>query len=113
MKIINVVVFGAGPHARVIIDILQDQPEYKIVGVIDSVHTIGSEFYGYEIIGRQNELKTLCEKYDFQSGIVGLGDNYLREKVVLEILEQKEDFNFINAISKFSFMSPTSKYRSR
>ncbi|MDT0685263.1 acetyltransferase [Autumnicola psychrophila] len=107
MKITNVVVFGAGPHGRVIIDILQDQPEYKIVGVIDSVQTIGSEFYGYEVIGRQNELKALCDKYNFHSGIVGLGDNYSREKVVLEIQERNDNFNFINAISKFSFLSPS------
>ena len=109
MKSTNIVVFCAGPQTRVIIDILQDHPEYKIVGVIDSVKTIGSIFYGHEVIGRQNELMNLCDKYDFQSGIIGLGDNYLREKVVLEIIKQKENFEFINAISKFSYISPTSK----
>ncbi len=103
------VIFCAGPQSRVIIDILRDYPEYTIVGLIDSVQAIDSEFYGHKVIGRQNELKTLCAKYDFQSGIVGLGDNYLREKVVLEILQQNVNFNFINAISKFAYISPTSK----
>jgi sugar O-acyltransferase (sialic acid O-acetyltransferase NeuD family) len=109
LKVTNIVVFCAGPQTRVIIDILKDQPEFNIVGLIDSVIDIGDDFYGYKVIGRQNEVKELSEKYNFNSGIVGLGDNYLREKVVLEILDQKRDFNFINAISKFTFISDTSK----
>lgn len=109
MNIKNVAVFCAGPQTRVIIDMLQEQLEYKIVGIIDSVQPIGSVFYGHQVIGRQNEVKALSDTYDFQFGIVGLGDNYLREKVVLEILQQVESFNFINVISKFSYISPTSK----
>jgi sugar O-acyltransferase (sialic acid O-acetyltransferase NeuD family) len=109
LKVTNVVVFCAGPQTRVIIDILKDQPKFNIVGLIDSVQDIGSDFYGHTIIGRQNELSKLCNDYDFNSGIVGLGDNYLREKVVVEILEQKKDFNFISAISKFASISNTSR----
>jgi sugar O-acyltransferase (sialic acid O-acetyltransferase NeuD family) len=109
MKVTNVVVFCAGPQTRVILDILKDQPEYTVVGLIDSVQNVGSNFYGYKVIGRQNELSTLCKTYSFNAGIVGLGDNYLREKVVLEILDQQKDFNFINVISKFSYFSPTAK----
>ena len=109
MKITNVVLFCAGPQTRVVIDILQDQPEFKIVGLIDSLQPIGSQFYGHQIIGRQDDLRTLSKKYNFQSGIVGLGDNYLREKIVHEILKQIEGFRFINVISNFSYISPTSK----
>ncbi|WP_179004940.1 NeuD/PglB/VioB family sugar acetyltransferase [Winogradskyella forsetii] len=109
MKSKNIVIFCAGPQTRVIIDILMDQPEYEIIGLIDSVIAIGDAFYGYKVIGRQNDIKRLSEKYNFEAGIVGLGDNYLREKVVLEILDQKKDFHFINAISKFSYISATSK----
>ncbi|WP_179022234.1 NeuD/PglB/VioB family sugar acetyltransferase [Winogradskyella forsetii] len=105
MNVINVVVFCAGPQSKVVIDVLMDQPEYNIVGLIDSVQDIGSDFYGHKVIGRQNELTKLCEAYNFNSGIVCLGDNYLREKVANEILDQKKDFNFINVISKFAHVS--------
>lgn len=101
--------FCAGPQTRVIIDMLQNQPEYTIIGIIDSIQPVGSVYYGHQVIGRQNDIKKLSETYDFQSGIVGLGDNYLREKVVLEILQQNENFKFINAISNFSYISPTAK----
>lgn len=107
MKVTNVVVFCAGPQSKVIIDALEDQPEYHIIGIIDSVMDIESHFYGYKIIGRQSNLAQLSEIYDFNSGVVGLGDNYLREKVVLEILAQKKAFNFVNVISKFAYVSKT------
>ena len=103
----NVVVFCAGPHARVLIDSLKAQEEFKLVGIIDSVLEIGSNFYGYKVIGRQNELEKLTQEYQFQSGIVALGDNYLREKVVLEILKQKADFDFINVFSPNACISET------
>lgn len=108
MNIKNIVVFCAGPQTRVILDILKDLPEFNVIGIIDSVLQIGSTFYGYEIIGRQNDLNKLSKTYHFNAGIVGLGDNYLREKVVLEILAQNEKFQFINAVSKMSYISPSS-----
>ena len=105
----NVVIFCAGPHARVLLDILKESTIFKVVGIIDSVLGIGSLFYGYQVIGRQNELIKLAETYNFNSGFVALGDNYLREKVVDEILTQKNDFDFITIISKYSYVSDTSK----
>jgi sugar O-acyltransferase (sialic acid O-acetyltransferase NeuD family) len=103
----NVVVFCAGSHAKVVIDSLKAQEEFKLVGIIDSVLEIGSMFYGYEVIGKQNELDKLIQEYHFQSGIVALGDNYLREKLVLEIIKQNADFDFINVISPHACISLT------
>ena len=107
MKVTNIVVFCAGPHARVILDIIKDLPNFNVVGVIDSLLEIGSNYYGYNVIGRQNDLNGLCETYNFDAGIVALGDNYWREKLVDEIIEQQQYFQFINVISTFSFVSET------
>lgn len=103
----NIAIFCAGPHARVLIDSLQKNEDVNIVGIIDSVQDIDSIYYGIKVIGRQNELIELCKKYNFNSGLVALGDNYLREKVVNELLDQKKDFEFINVISQFASISPT------
>lgn len=103
----KVVVFCAGPHARVILDILKGSQEMDVVGIIDSQKEINSLFYGYRIIGRQSELQELSGRYEFEAGIVALGDNYLREKIVLEILNQLPGFEFINAIASNVLLSPT------
>ena len=105
----NVVVFCAGPHARVLLDILEDTPGVNVIGIVDSVLAIGDEFYGKKVIGRQEEISKLAKKYGFNKGFVALGDNYLREKVVLEIINQIKDFEFINIISKNTSISKTAK----
>ena len=105
----NCVVFGAGPHARVIIDILRDDSSLNVVGIIDSKLNIGQEFYGLPIIGRQDDLKNLSEANKFLSGIVAIGDNFLREKVVKEIVSQIPNFEFVNAIAKSSQVSQSVK----
>ncbi len=105
----NCVVFGAGPHGRVIIDILREDSNLKVIGLIDSRLEIGQEFYGLKVLGRQNDLERLSEAHNFSSGIVAIGDNFLREKVVQEIVSQVPTFEFVNAISKSSLISPTAK----
>lgn len=94
----NIVVFGAGAHAHVIIDIIECEAKYKIVGIIDSVKEIGSPFNDYTIIGRQNNICELKQNYDFNSGIIAIGDNYNRSLLEIEIRRQIIDFEFINAI---------------
>lgn len=103
----NIVVFGAGPHSKVVIDVLREMDEYQTVGIIDSERSIDSIFYGYKVIGRQTELIRLSEEYKFNAGIVAVGDNYSREKIAQDIIAQCKNFIFINAISRFTHISPS------
>ena len=103
----NVAIFCGGPHARVIIDILRRDRDVQLIGLIDSEKEIGSDFYGLPVIGRQHNILELSNKYQFNNGLVALGDNYQRESVVKEILGQIPTFNFINAIAESALISDT------
>ena len=94
----NVVLFGAGAHAHVIIDILEKQGQYQIAGIIDSKREIGELFDDYKIIGRQEKLKSIVQDYCIEGGIVCVGDNYWRGYLVNYIKSIIPDFNFVNAI---------------
>lgn len=94
----KILLFGAGPHCNVVIDIVEKQAKYKIAGIIDSKKEIGSKFNDYKIIGRQENLIELSKKYNVNKGIVCLGDNYLRSKLVDILLNLKPNFEFANAI---------------
>ena len=94
----KIFLFGAGPHSNVVIDIIEKEAKYKIAGIIDSKKEIGSDFNDYKIIGRQENLVELSDKFNVNKGIVCLGDNYLRSKLVDIILNLKPDFSFVNAI---------------
>lgn len=109
MSMKKIVIIGAGPHARVCLDILQENEDIEIVGVIDSKLNIGEKFYGYTVIGRQEQLKELQIEYAFSAGFVAVGDNFLREKVVDQLIELNPNFEFVNAISKFSYVSNTAE----
>lgn len=94
----NIVLFGGGNQAHYTIDIIEKENKYNIVGIIDSVHDIGSERFGYKVLGRQENLNELISKYDIHGGVISIGDNWSRYLVHQQILEIIPDFVFVNAI---------------
>lgn len=105
MKDNRVVVFGASGHAKVIIDIIESEKIYQIVGLIDNNYPIGTEILGYKIIGDDFSLLDLMNIYGFNKGVIGIGDNYIRSKVVHYIKSQCVGFEFINCIHPSANMS--------
>jgi sugar O-acyltransferase (sialic acid O-acetyltransferase NeuD family) len=94
----KIFLFGAGLHVSYCIDIILKEGKYDIVGIIDSVKDIGSESYGYQILGRQENLKELCLKFGVNSGIITIGDNWSRKVVYKSISSLVPEFKFVNAI---------------
>jgi len=94
----NVVIIGASGHAKVVIDIIEQNNEYNIIGLIDSFKPINSKVFEYNIIGHEDELLALKEKYNFDTGIIAIGDNWTRKKVYKKIIDIDPNFNFISAI---------------
>ena len=60
---INVVVFGASGHAKVIIDILELEGKYNIVGLIDSYKAKNQNIFDYQILGNEEDIPELSKKY--------------------------------------------------
>lgn len=94
----NLVLIGGGNQAHYTIDIIEKENKYNIVGIIDSVHDIGSDRFGYKVIGRQENLSELVKEYDIHVGIISIGDNWSRYYVYNKIIEQVPTFKFVNAI---------------
>ncbi len=94
----NIIIIGASGHAKVIIDIIEKCNEYKIVGLIDSYKEKNKTLYSYKIIGTENEIKALAQKYDCTSGIVAIGDNWTRKIICEKIIKKYPNFKFISAI---------------
>jgi len=94
----NIVLFGGGNQAYYTIDIIEKEGKYNIVGIIDSVHDVGSDRFGYKIIGRQEDLQKLIVKYNIHGGIISIGDNWSRFIVYQQIIQIVPNFIFVNAI---------------
>ncbi|SFT14149.1 sugar O-acyltransferase, sialic acid O-acetyltransferase NeuD family [Zhouia amylolytica] len=94
----NIIIVGASGHAKVIIDIIELQEEFNIVGLIDSFKPVGTEVCGYEIIGTENDLPRLIDTLNLTGGIIAIGDNYTRKQMADKIKISNPEFSFYSAI---------------
>ena len=94
----KIILIGGGNHAHYTIDILERVGNYEIVGIIDSVCEIGSERFGYKVIGRQENIVNIAKHYNINSGIISVGDNWSRKLIYNQIISLIPDFEFVNAI---------------
>lgn len=89
----EIVIFGAGGHAKVVADIVIKAGQYKITAFVDD-YKDNQQLWNIPIISE----KTYFANPTIAMGVVALGDNYIREKVVKLITEKNSKFIFIKAI---------------
>jgi sugar O-acyltransferase (sialic acid O-acetyltransferase NeuD family) len=94
----NLVLIGGGNQAHYTIDIIEKEKKYNIVGIIDSANEVGSEKFGYKILGRQENIEEIVKKYNIEVGIISIGDNWSRYYVYNQIINKIPNFQFVNAI---------------
>lgn len=94
----NIVIIGGGNQAHYVIDIIEKAKKYNIVGIIDSIHEVGSDRFGYKVLGRQENISELMDQYQIYGGIITIGDNWTRYNVSIQISSLTPHFKFINAI---------------
>ncbi len=99
MKTKDIVIIGCSGHAKVVIDIIERQKQYNIVGLIDKDETrLGKEVLGYKIIGTDHNIKALIEKNKIYGGIIAIGDNQKRKEIFIRIKDCNIPFKFVTAI---------------
>lgn len=94
----RILLFGASEHTGYTVDIIEQEGKYEIAGILDVTLVKGMTYAGYEILGKDEELRPIVEAYRVSKGIVAIGDNFLRKKVVEKIRNLASGFSFINAI---------------
>jgi sugar O-acyltransferase (sialic acid O-acetyltransferase NeuD family) len=92
------VIIGASGHAKVVIDIIEQQGSFKIVGLIDSFKEPGARLMGYDVIGREDSIPQLIATEKITGGIVAIGHNWVRHQMAKNIRERAPGFVFVNAI---------------
>lgn len=108
MKKEDVIVIGAGGHAKIVIDILEETGCYNIVGLIAKDNE-GKLFYGYPILGDDDALPTYFKKgiTCVAIGVGGFKNNVLRKN----IFERLNSLGFcvISAIHPKAVISKTAE----
>jgi len=94
----NIVIIGASGHGSVVLDIIEKEGKYNVVGFIDTYKGKARLKNGYEILGGEDELPYLMEKFNFSAGIVAIGDNWIRKKLADRISAIVPNFRFVSTI---------------
>ena len=59
----KILLIGAGGHARSCIDVLEEENQFEIAGLIEKGESISNESLGYPVIGIDDDLKVLRRQY--------------------------------------------------
>tara|TARA_B100001123_G_C15336888_1_gene1033206 strand:- start:643 stop:1722 length:1080 start_codon:yes stop_codon:yes gene_type:complete len=68
----NIIIIGAGPHAKTCIDIINEMKGFNIVGIIDQKSNIGKSILDIPIIGIDEDLEIFFKK-GVKNAVVGFG----------------------------------------
>jgi len=94
----KILVFGASGHAKVIIDAIEKESNYEIIGLIDSNKDLGEETFGYRVLGKEENLVDIVKDNKIEGGIIAIGDNWVRKEVEEKIKKNISDFKFVTCI---------------
>lgn len=72
MRVTNsLLLIGAGGHARSCIDVIEDESQFAIAGIVGQAHECGGKVFGYDVLGTDDDLAEL--RVTIGHALVGIG----------------------------------------
>jgi sugar O-acyltransferase (sialic acid O-acetyltransferase NeuD family) len=90
----DIFLYGAGGHARVIIDIIEKMAIYKLVGLVDDTGSDIPQMMGYPIVSDFGKFYSR----GIRSGVIAVGDNWSRSRLVDVLTNKYNDLEFLTAV---------------
>ena len=95
---INIIIIGAGGHAKACIDVIESTKRFKIKGIVKKDNKeITKNLYGYKILGNEKDLLNLRKKY--LNCFIGVG----------QIKNPNIRIKLFNLLKKFKYEIPIIK----
>ena len=100
----NIVLIGGGGHCASVIDVIELQNMYSIVGIVDLKEKIGERNLGYEFIGCDDDIPKLAK--DYKNFIITIGHlkNPIRRIEIFTLL-MKLSINLPVIVSPLAYVS--------
>ena len=67
----EIILIGGGGHCKSVIDVIEQEGKFKIVGIVDKPELLGSKVLGHPIIGNDSDLDDLAKKCQYALVTVG------------------------------------------
>ncbi len=97
-EIKNIVIIGASGHGGMLLDCIEKEGRYNILGFVDSFKEKGSKMNGYEILGNELALPQLIDNFNIQGAILAIGNNWTRKNVAKKVNRIAPDLDFVSTI---------------
>ena len=100
----DIILIGGGGHCKSVIDVIEQEGQFKIAGIVDKPEFLGSDILGYSVIGNDSDLGILVNKYKYALVTVGQIKSPLLRMKLFE-LAKKSGFILPNIISPRAYIS--------
>jgi sugar O-acyltransferase (sialic acid O-acetyltransferase NeuD family) len=94
----KLIIVGSSGHAKVVIDIVEKEDKYEIIGLIDDNRKVGDNTLGYPIIGNTSTLQNILRLNPEYKLFIAIGDNWNRCKILEHIISLVPGAEFISTI---------------
>lgn len=100
----KIILIGGGGHAKSCIDVLEQENEFEIIGILDIKERIGQKVLGYQIIGTDDDIKKFAkENYTFLITLGQLDSAKPRIEIYNKLIEANA--KIATVISPFAYVS--------
>ena len=100
----KILLLGGGGHCHSVIDVIESENKYEIIGIIDKKEIVGNDILGYKIIGCDDDLETIFKTC--KNAIITVGQiesNTVRVKLFNKLKEI--GFALPIIVSPFAYVS--------
>ena len=87
----KILLIGAGGHARSCIDVLEEENQFEIAGLIEKDESKSNESLGYPVIGTDDDLKVLRQQY--KNTLITVGQ-IKSPKIRIKLYQLLKELNF-------------------
>jgi sugar O-acyltransferase (sialic acid O-acetyltransferase NeuD family) len=94
----TIVIAGASGHAKVVIDVVEREGAYSIVGLIDTFVARDVDFHGYRVLGTERDLPAIIERHQLAGFLVAIGDNWIRSQFADRVAQIAPELRPITAV---------------
>jgi len=107
----KIIIFGCGGHAKIVRDCIKSAKTYKIIGFIDDKNYNPSFSKDVKYLGSNNNLKKILKGENPKNlfGIVAVGSNIERKKVVQKVKKINKNFRWANVLHPSAIISESVK----
>ena len=100
----KIVLIGGGGHCHSVIDVIELENKYKIIGIVDTKENIGKKILNYEIIACDDDLETIFKTC--KNAIITIGQIKTSD-LRIKLFDKLKDigFNFPVIISPIAHVS--------